>query len=118
MQALQSVAGSLKEQRLSLDLLSALSSTDHSLRKRFVELVREFPSQQDRKVIFYITPFIVSLLRRNRIDLIHQLFKGEENYLLEEELMEEVLKNPTASHYFLNVHPELIASRMEERGLC
>ena len=115
-QELKSLAGSLKEQRLSLDLLSALSSVDPSLRKTYLELVREFPSQQDRKLIFYLAPFIVSLLRKSRIDLIHHLFKGEENPLLEEELMEEVLKNPTASHYFLNVHPELIASRMEERG--
>ena len=115
-QELQSVADSLKEQRLSLDLLSALSLIDPSLRKTYLGLLREFPSQQERKLIFYLTPFIVPLLKRNRIDLIHQLFKGVENPLLEEELMEEVLKNPTASHYFLNVHPELIASRMEERG--
>jgi len=77
-------------------------------------LLIEHESATDRKLLIDLSPFIDSLLKEGRKDLITLLLTGD--FSQQKDLHQKILQHETASRYFLNVNPHFFASKIKERG--
>jgi len=103
----------LKEQRLWTNALQILTSPQ-GFNWPFVELLIEHESAAERTLLIDLFPYINSLLKEGRKDLITSLLTGD--FFQKKELFQKVLQNETASHYFLKVNPQFFASKIKEMG--